>query len=350
MSDVRIPSRNNFDLLRLVFAATVMLTHFYELSGSQELKMIPLALKNVFLTSGRAWQGFFIISGFLIFMSYERSKTVFQYLGKRVRRLYPGYAANIILTALLLSLLSTLPLWAYVTNPEFWKFLLGNLAFYHGWQWSLPGVFTDHRFTAVNGALWTLQIEVLFYLSVPFIFWFARKLRMVPVLVFLYTLSYLYMTYWTESGNDAIARLFPGQLMYFVSGAFLYMFFDGVVRFRHPLLLLALVVHIFDSFVMPVPFLLPLALAMIVLYVACFIPFLGNASRFGDFSYAIYIAHFPIAQTFLEFLPPGRPWLFEIAAISLTFLAGFSSWHLIEKRFLLKSSHYVRHKAVITPA
>ena len=72
-------SRNNFDLLRLLFAGTVCLFHASRLSGERELRWISSVL-----SSEVAVEAFFVVSGFLIFMGYERSPSVFSYISKRV--------------------------------------------------------------------------------------------------------------------------------------------------------------------------------------------------------------------------------------------------------------------------
>ena len=39
---------------------------------------------------------------------------------------------------------------------------------------NLPGVFAGNTVTEVNGALWTLKIEVMFYLILPLLVWLLR--------------------------------------------------------------------------------------------------------------------------------------------------------------------------------
>jgi peptidoglycan/LPS O-acetylase OafA/YrhL len=64
----------------LLFAGTVCLVHAYELSGFQQLGWIA----NI-LSSAVAVKAFFVVSGFLIFMSFERSTSVISYANKRIR-------------------------------------------------------------------------------------------------------------------------------------------------------------------------------------------------------------------------------------------------------------------------
>lgn len=52
----------------MLFAMTVCLVHAYALSGYRQLEWIP-----TLLSSEIAVRSFFVVSGFLIFMSYERS-------------------------------------------------------------------------------------------------------------------------------------------------------------------------------------------------------------------------------------------------------------------------------------
>lgn len=93
---MQIPIRNNFDFIRFCLALTVCLVHASILAGRSELAII-----SDILSSEVAVQGFFAVSGFLIFMSYERSRSLKSYAVKRVRRLVPAYVTVIVLSAIL---------------------------------------------------------------------------------------------------------------------------------------------------------------------------------------------------------------------------------------------------------
>jgi len=89
------------------------------------------------------------------------------------------------------------------------------------------------------------------------------------------------------------------------------------------------------------PFLEPFALATVVVFFALFL-YVGNFGKYGDFSYGVYILHFPILQFFIHSgWLAGRPWLFLTVGALATVMVAIAMWHLVEKRFLLRSSHYV---------
>ena len=99
-------------------------------------------------------------------------------------------------------------------------------------QPTLPGVFDSNKLTVINGALWTLKIEAMFYLSVPLFVFLFRKFSHLPVLLLAYGLSVAYAGFFSliaeRTGSGVyveLGRQLPGQLSYFMAGAFFYYFF-----------------------------------------------------------------------------------------------------------------------------
>lgn len=339
--------QNNFDLLRFLFACMVFLVHSYILSGAQEL-----AAFGRYISSDIAVKSFFVVSGFLIFMSYENSRSVLGYFGKRIRRIYPAYAF-VILSSVLLGGVFSSQSWSDYFSLPLLTYLVSNLLFLNFLQPDLPGLFQNNSWQAVNGALWTLKIEAMFYLLVPLaVMAFARFGRF-KVLAILFAGSVIYsiamgaLAAQTGSGLYLeLQRQLPGQLCYFVAGAAGYYYFPYLSRYALPLTIAAVAGLVLQDW-LPWMAVQPLALGILVVYAACIAPFLGNFGRFGDFSYGIYIVHFPILQLLIVHgVFASTPWLALLMAIALVMSAAALLWHGIEKPFLRRSSHYVETNRV----
>jgi len=344
-----VSHRNNFDLLRFTFAAMVFLFHTHVLSGQAALA--PL---STYLSADLAVKAFFVVSGFLVLMSYDRSASVGEYAGKRVRRIYPAYATVVIACAVLGVLISDVPHAEYFRGIG--RYLAANLAFLNFIAPTLPGVFTGNPWTEVNGLLWTLKVEVMFYALVPLIAWAAARFGRAATLVALYALSVCYLVIMTRAVESTgnllllqLSRQLPGQLAYFVAGIAGYYFVDFFDR-RWPLFLAAAVTA-YAAIRLGIPrdlqfALEPAALAVLVVYAAVGFRYLGNFGRWGDFSYGIYIIHFPVVQTLVTLGVFARdPWLgFAVATFAVLMLAALC-WHFVEKPFLRRSSHYVLAEA-----
>ncbi|MBO7458595.1 MAG: acyltransferase [Paludibacteraceae bacterium] len=330
---------NCFDFLRFAFAFNVVLGHLTVIACYPEL--IPFQkVFNTYLSV----TGFFVISGFLIAQSYERS-TLKSYFIKRAKRLLPAYWFVIIACAIGLVGLSTLPVIDYYTSPDWWKYLGANLCFLNFLQPSLPGVF-DNPFingTAVNPALWTLKIEVGFYLLVPLLMlWLRQSKRPWSLLLCIYIFAVIYRTglgyyggYTHRNIYVFLARQLPGFMSYFAVGMTGYLYKDQLLHYKNYLIMPALLVfiaeHIFD-----VEILSPLAWGIVVLWCAYSLPVLNNFAKYGDISYGIYICHGPILKILLSlgvFATIGIG-LASIVYIVCILIVGLLSWHLLEKRIL----------------
>ena len=333
--------RNNFDLLRLILAGTVCLVHAYQLSGFTQLSWIPRVL-----SSEVAIKAFFVISGFLIFRSFERSKSFSSYLLKRIRRIYPAYFVVVTLFALGLYFASTKSFQEYFSFAWL-KYIGVNIIFLNFLQPTLPGVFEANKFAAVNGALWTLKIEVMFYLSVPIFVFLFRRFSRLPVIIITYVVSVFYVSFMTlvaeNTGSDLyneLGRQLPGQLSYFMAGAFFFYYLPLFEEYIGYFLSIAGLLLIVDRF-SPLSLFEPFMLAVIVIFFGLFL-YVGNFGKYGDFSYGTYILHFPTIQILVSSGWFKRfPGLFLISVVLLTTLGAVALWHLVEKRFLSRKSHYM---------
>src|SRR5882757_3200354 len=90
---------NNFDALRLIFASMVVVFHVGVLANVASLGRLPQYVSATF-----AVQAFFVVSGFLVTMSYENTRSLRSYALKRLRRIAPAYIVVVVGAALLLVL------------------------------------------------------------------------------------------------------------------------------------------------------------------------------------------------------------------------------------------------------
>lgn len=339
--DVRLRS-NNFDLLRFLFAFIVFLVHAYVLSGAETLSIL-----SKLFSSEIAVKCFFVVSGFLIFMSYENSSDTKSYFLKRVRRIYPAYFFIVVICAVIGGVLSAYSWNEYFSLPVL-KYIAANLVFLNFLQPNLPGLFENNTLQAVNGALWTLKIEVLFYFFVPLAVIAFRKFGRLSMMVSIYIASILYSVIMIElarrTGVDSymeLQRQLPGQLAFFIAGAAGYYYFQYLAKFGIWLVVLAIASFILQAW-LPWIAVEPIALGIVVVYFACIFPCIGNFGKYGDFSYGMYIVHFPILQVLISFgLFKESPWLMLGSAGLLILTVAILFWNFIEKPFLRKSSHYV---------
>jgi peptidoglycan/LPS O-acetylase OafA/YrhL len=73
-----------------------------------------------------------------------------------------------------------------------------------------------------------------------------------------------------------------------------------------------------------------------VIIAAYSLPFLNNFGKYGDFTYGLYIYHFPIIQLFRQYnlFEKYGPILMAFSVILITLFFAVLSWFFIEKRFL----------------
>src|SRR6266536_5452731 len=158
---------NNFDLLRLVAALSVIFSHAFLLSENSQ-DHDPLML----LTGGQTILGvvgvfvFFTISGNLVTQSFDTTGSPIVFLAKRALRIFPGLFLCLAVCVFVIGpLVTQLPFADYFTRPEPYLFLLHNAVLDVDYN-RLPGVefWPGNIGGIVNGPLWSLPCEVLMYL------------------------------------------------------------------------------------------------------------------------------------------------------------------------------------------
>lgn len=333
---------NHFDALRLVAAAAVALLHLIDLTRlptfERSFGWLPLQF---------GLPVFFVLSGYLVSMSWDLRPGWRSYVERRLRRIVPGYALVVLGCAVAGVGWSTLAWSSYFTDPAWWRHVLANLAFLNFLQPSLPGVFADNPLPGtVNGALWTIKVELMFYAVVPLFMGAARRWGVTPVLLAGYVLSaawWVFFTDWAvQSGRPVgheIAKQMPGQLMYFLAGAWTWCERERVARWGAAWGLsglLGLVVLTWldgprtaGADVSDV--LVPACIAAFTSWLAVGVRPQPALALRHDLSYGIYLWHFPIIQALVALGAFAQaPWITAALAAALIVGAAWASWRWIE--------------------
>lgn len=170
---------------------------------------------------------FFVISGFLVSASYDRSASVGDYLVRRGLRIYPAlwlcFAATVVLLAAYGYVDSAL-----LKSSRAAEWFVGQLAIGKG----APNQVRGFMNSAPNGSLWTISVELGFYLVLPFLYTGAKGRRILrgDLVVFCIGIASLLMWGWarhTRSGASTALQATPLP--------WLWLFLVGVVaseRFR----------------------------------------------------------------------------------------------------------------------
>ena len=134
---------------------------------------------------------FFVISGFLMAVLYDPAEKK-HFFKRRAARLLPAYFATILVT-LVFSFLLTTPNETHqvVKQALFGAGFTSNIHF-----WMLNHYFSKLEFNPLLH-LWSLGVEIQFYLLIPFLSWFFvrnRTFQPIFIVISLIAVSYTHLT------------------------------------------------------------------------------------------------------------------------------------------------------------
>lgn len=256
---------------------------------------------------------FFVLSGFLMAILYKQGQ-VKQFFERRAKRLLPAYFATIILT-LFASLFLVMPseLGQVTTQAIYGLFFSNNIGF-----WMQNSYFSKAEFNPLLH-LWSLGVEIQFYLIVPLLAWFFRKSK---VFLFLALLgSFAACVFIVGISPKTSFFMMPLRMWEFLLGFVVayYLTINGAVKYNKFSWLGVIGLLI----VCVIPFINvdgqslnrleahPSFYALLVCAATCLVLGFGlpkileqnSVSKFlakiGDYSYSIYLVHFPLIVLYL---------------------------------------------------
>jgi peptidoglycan/LPS O-acetylase OafA/YrhL len=325
MMDARMrPS--GFDYMRLGLAISVIFFHSLEFSSrTPALWFLTHRPFNVWDMS--VVPMFFALSGFLVAGSLDRSRYILDYLGFRVLRVFPALAVDTMFSAIILGLLLTsFPLRVYLSSHEFHSYFLtmfGNIHYF------LPGVFSSNPYSFVNVQLWTIPYEFGCYLMLAGLAVAGIYRRRVFFLIST-LLAVQLLQSWFPVANYRHGLLVPS----FLAGVTLHLYRGRVPC--NPLIFLLSLLAMAATVALPhMVRYLPIPLAYATVFLGTLNPKKVWPIAAGDYSYAMYLYGFPMAQVLIAAVPAARIWYgnFVLTTLATGGLA-LLSWHLVEKKCL----------------
>lgn len=339
-------ARNNFDFLRFVLASLVVLSHAYPGATGTERNEPLSRITGGQLTFGAfAVDAFFIASGYLIARSWLVAPAIGVFLGKRIRRIYPGFLIAAVLGAFVVVPLFSTAGYAAI-HADFVLTFVGKAlrliaieppeSFPHN---PSPGT--------ANGSLWSIAYEFWCYFIVlvcGLLGWLTRARLLWAVLLAAIVVSLVFAVSGIHPGGSYLGLVFgypplwARLLPYFLVGMALQASGRAIVLNAKGALACGACLVLSAQVPYGLSVVLPIASAYLLLWLAYLpVPKLHRFASHGDFSYGIYLYSFPILQIVMALR--GRPWeplwLF-VVAWPLSVLAAALSWHGLEKHFIAR--------------
>ena len=319
---------NHLTAVRWVLAGLGALGHIFLLTEAYE----PVRIHQ--WTGGyMAVNGFFVLSGLLIAKSLDLRRDLKVYFASRILRIYPALIVLLLAFLFIFGTMFSKPGGVEaIGSADNWQYvlrvlLLGDPA------WAPGGVFADNLEADFNGPLWTIRFEIVAYILAAIGFSIGLlKSRSLTLIAFLIVQSaYLGLPFVINfealaSGMLPLLRLSSAFLM----GMCLWQFAEA--RRPHWILVIVLIGAFLlfgDKF--GGELLANLALTGLILRLGLSDRKYKSLLKLPDYSYGIYIWHYPAMQAVLFLHPDFGPAPLALFSIPLFLALSAASWHLIEK-------------------
>lgn len=341
IGELSIGRKNNFDFIRFLAATLVLLSHSYPLSGDINGDILFRLSNGQWDLGGVAVGIFFIISGYLITNSFVYSKNIMVYLKSRILRIFPGLIGVLLFSSLILGpFVTSLTINDYFHNNQTYNYL--KAMFLYPLEWNLPGVFENNAYkSSVNGSLWTIPFEFMFYLFVAVLGLLGLFRFKTAILVIFILINYALIF------KESVLSMFPSHFWglevktiielfaYFTAGMTIFIYRNLIVLDKH-FAMLSIIVLFLSANYGGMKELFVFFGSYLILYFS-YNPKINfsSFSKYGDFSYGLYLYAFPVQQL-VTYMHGGKmqPIINFAIAFPSTLILAIFSWCVIEKRFL----------------
>lgn len=337
-----IPRVNNFDLIRLLAAIQVAIGHF----------AFYFEIENRIFDALSYFPGvpiFFLVSGYLITASYansvSKSGSIIPFYWNRALRLVPGLWVCV-LVSLIMIFVSGYQIDSSPQKISLWAASMFIAPYY------TPSFLEGYGTGSFNGSLWTVAVEIQFYLLTPIIF-----LLLVSYKKIFFALLLAFACF-SAIRLDLYSSLLIQKILEISFVPWISMFLFGALLASSPAVYKKLMLVPFGAYT--ILYALSVAIAEVMnfplgnnmnalsfLFLSAVIMKLATMKALrkftpsADFSYGIYIIHMPVVN-FLIFWGVAGYSGFALAGI-VTVGYGAISWYLVERPALSLKRLALRH-------
>lgn len=336
------PECNNLTLVRLILASAVILTHCYwivhHVPGQDAFSAFLGAPLSVY-----AVDGFFFLSGFLVYGSLCRRIAVRPFMAARLARMMPALTVSVLLTALVGAVFTYSPPAIYWTG-ETARFIAFNLTFIGG-HYSLTGILCGNEPCIVNGSLWTLRWEFFCYVALALLalMGLATPRRMLTVIVPVTVIS-AGVAHVPAVAALVAATAGKGGIYWMETADRLWTLFAAgiVAQILRPHIRLSWVALVLLGLTNLVAHRWGVNYHVQTLFVGYAVLCFGFltarngaiSGRWPDYSFGMYIYAFPVMVLLSGSLRPDNHMLLAVANFVCTLPLAALSWHFVEKPIL----------------
>jgi peptidoglycan/LPS O-acetylase OafA/YrhL len=224
--------------------------------------------------------------------------------------------------------------------------IFGQLTFFQFWT---PDILRSWGVGTPNGSLWTITVELQFYIILPILVLYLKKLKLIyKILTLSITLTfvnyYLSIDYgFNESIIDKLIGVsFIPYLNFFLSGVIIYVFWVKIKKFFEGKAFIWLFVYLFFSYFYDLKpsyhpsglqFISNFLLSILTISAAFTFPKISKFLNGNDISYGLYIYHMLVINTMIH-LGFSKRFEYLLITILITTILSILSWILIEKKAL----------------
>jgi peptidoglycan/LPS O-acetylase OafA/YrhL len=334
LSAILPPDRNSYNLLRILAALSVLVSHSFTIpvgAGSVE----PLAAFTPFTLGQHAVNLFFVISGLTLSSSMARNPDLVHYAWARFLRIFPAlFVFGVVFAFAAGPLLTSSQLRDYFADAHTWFYPVAVLVQFS--RAAAPsGIFANLPLAGdVNNPLWTLKYELLAYIALAILFGFSFLRRTSALVIALFAAFALFVSAplfvdWLHFGSS-VYQLGRYEFCFLV-GVLAFHFRERITLAAWSLLVTAAgVVACHDTAFEAAAYILLVAHLVIVLGARDFGVF-SAVSRRMDISYGTYIYGWPVQQSLVALIPGIGSYALLPLSLAIAPLFALASWHLVEK-------------------